>query len=271
MERDFETTLDLCLEAVKQGKSLEECLALYPEWASQLEPLLRVAADLKHLPKPEPRPEAIRAALVKMGQALPKAKAKRVVSPILRWPAKGIVWPRPVAIGVIAMASLLVLFLWGIGSLSARSLPGHLLYPLKLTTEKVRFVLTRQPERRAELRLTFADRRLNELLKGVEEKGSLDPVLLQSLLREAELALDEARPTPEGRFRFFLTKLEHFNAYQQAVFEEISPKVPPEDSQLLQKAISVCEQRHRWMMQMRQPMHRGMRMNRSWGPGCRWW
>ena len=42
MPREIETILDLCLDEIRKGKSIEHCLDLYPEFASELEPILRL-------------------------------------------------------------------------------------------------------------------------------------------------------------------------------------------------------------------------------------
>ena len=44
MAERFEDTLDECLEKMRQGDSMEQCLARHAERAAELEPLLRVAA-----------------------------------------------------------------------------------------------------------------------------------------------------------------------------------------------------------------------------------
>ena len=42
MRQRFEDILAECLEAVTAGqRTIEECLALYPQWSDRLEPLLR--------------------------------------------------------------------------------------------------------------------------------------------------------------------------------------------------------------------------------------
>jgi len=58
MAERFENMLDQCLEGLRQGESLEQCLARYPEQAAELAPLLRVAmASQKASSAVKPRPE----------------------------------------------------------------------------------------------------------------------------------------------------------------------------------------------------------------------
>lgn len=44
MDRDFDLLLDECLDRLNGGQSVEECLALYPQFAEEIEPLLMAAA-----------------------------------------------------------------------------------------------------------------------------------------------------------------------------------------------------------------------------------
>ncbi|KAB2969627.1 MAG: hypothetical protein F9K18_01050 [Thermoanaerobaculia bacterium] len=285
MNSDLESILDRCLDLLQEGRSVEQCVHRYPEVADELEPLLRVAGDLQRLPRAEPRPAALRAALLRVGSALPRQAAGHrrgqgrdllrrwsfpVRSVVLRWSA--------------AAAAIVVLTL-GLGAASAQSVPGNLLYPLKLVTERVAFALTTSPDRRAELRLSFADSRLEELVRTAQASGRVDPALLKRLLGEATLALEEAKPTSDERYQQLLTRIDAFNAYQKRVLERLRPAVHPDDSQLLTRAISVCNERSRWMERrwrrydapveqppgtQEQRPRRGPSEDRSWGSDCRW-
>jgi len=266
MPRDIETILDLCLDELRKGKSIEYCLDLYPEFASELEPLLLLAKDIEEAPKPELRKEAINLTLIKIGEA---AAVQRRRKPVYeKWIRSPFVL-KPAFAKAIAFVLVLVVAVWSIGALSARSFPGDLLYPLKLATERVKFTLTRSAEGKAELRITLADRRLEELVKSVEKKGSLDESVLRNLLKEAELALDEAKPVEEEEFALFLARLNYLNGYQQAVFEQLKLHVSAEERKVLDQAIEVCHQRSMHMMDMMHSERSGIK-SRRWRHGCRW-
>ena len=268
METHLERALDDCLEALRSGSSVEQCLQRYPRLAKDLEPLLRTAAALKHLPAPTPSPQAIRTALVRMGEALPR-RTRRSAARARSGAGRRISVPRLVPVLAGALTLLVVMSGWGITAASARSQPGDLLYPLKLATERVRFALTLQPEGRAELRLSFSDRRLAELVESQAERGNIDPTLLKALLSEADLALDEAQALPEERFQLFLMKLNHSNTQHKAVLEQLTRHASDDDVDLLGDAISVCEERHRWIGCSREAVDSGETVNRRWGSGCR--
>jgi len=54
MKKDFEIILDESLSRLKQKESIEACLRRYPQYAAQLEPLLRTALKVEGLKDTEP-------------------------------------------------------------------------------------------------------------------------------------------------------------------------------------------------------------------------
>ncbi len=267
METHLETALDECLKALRSGSSVEQCLRRYPHLAADLEPLLLTAATLKDLPAPTPSPQAIRTALVRMGEATPRRARRSTARARSR---SGGRTSSPRLVPVLAWTCVLVIVMsgWGITAASAHSQPGDLLYPLKLVTERVRFALTLQPEGRAELRLSFADRRLVELVENQAESGSIDPTVLRALLSEAELALDEVQGLPEEDFKLFLTKLDRSNTQHKAALEQLTRRAADDDARLLTEAISVCDERQRWIGCSREAVDTGETVSRRWGSGC---
>jgi hypothetical protein len=267
MFEDLENVLDECFDALAAGGSVDECLERHPELASELEPLLRLGQTLKSVPSPKPSQAALHAALVRVGSAERRENASRPSSPRPRLP-RWLALP-PVALRAVAAATFILLSIWGVGTVSARAQPGDLLYPLKLATDRVWFGLTLHPEGRAELRLTFADARLAELVQGEAESGGVSPALLEKLLHEAERALDELHDVPDARFELFLKRLGHFNAYQQETLAELAKRAPSTHLPSLQRAIGLCEERRRWIRQTELKMESGGPVDRKWGAGCR--
>ncbi len=53
-DNEFRSVLDECLERVRQGQPVDECLKAYPQHAEQLAPYLRSAATLRGLGAPAP-------------------------------------------------------------------------------------------------------------------------------------------------------------------------------------------------------------------------
>ena len=264
MGEKFEIILDRCLDEIKGGKSVKYCLSLYPDFTSELEPLLRLATDIEKLPKPEPSKEAINSTLIKIGEAIALQREKKVAKKVFHWPFM----LTPAIARVLAVTLVVLIAVGSMAGLSTRSLPGDLLYPIKLTTERVQFAFSKGPEGKAELRLTFAEKRLDELIRTVEQRGSLDETVLRRLLQEGELALDEADPVDEERFPLFLTKLNYFNTYQQAILEQLKPKVSAQECTVLDQAITICSERCKCLMDIMNPEQSGTK-DRCWTPECR--
>ena len=298
MEQDIELLLDNCINEMRNGKSIDECLAKYSQSATggagQLRPLLQLVQQLEILPKPEPAPEAISGTLINIGHhiaqrsmtsekltAAEKLQKKSSIFNIIRRPK--IAW-------AFSAAFLFLVVLFSAATISANSVPGDILYPLKLATEKVKFLLTFNSEKKAELRLTFSDKRLQEMIAVFQQSGKLDTTLLKEMLDEAKLALEETK-IPSDTASVFVTKLSHVNAYQKDVLEKIRPQVNLSSRKIVDEAINMCDMRGRWMRRMMneeneispdssapdstgspQQMPRSkQKSNRwQWGPGCDW-
>jgi hypothetical protein len=149
MNNELETILDICVSQIEDGDSdIDECLALYPEHAAQLEPLLNAATKLSRGREiiPDPRYKArTRAQLSIYMQQNPQRKR---VSPML--------WR--VAIGAMTM---LIVFLATGTSFAQSALPGDQLYNWKLTSENV-WRMTSDDQLGVDI--TLSNRRVNEMV-----------------------------------------------------------------------------------------------------------
>ena len=119
----MQEVLQLCLEELEQGRSLEQCLALYPEEAGRLEPLLQTALSVRSRSSLD-IPEATQARLRNrvMSEWDRRQQPQR---PWLRFPVLAPRW------ATVAVAVVLVVALSGVSTVAAagRAIPGDLLYP----------------------------------------------------------------------------------------------------------------------------------------------
>ena len=115
---DFESALDRSVRAIQSGQAaVEQCLALYPDHAAELRPLLELARDLGQVPLPVARPEARAAGRLRMLEAVAaQARARQPRTAITlksrpRWAG----WPsRAFGLAFATVAALLAMFLgWG--------------------------------------------------------------------------------------------------------------------------------------------------------------
>jgi len=294
MEQDIELLLDICIEEMHKGKSIEECLAEYSQYASQLEPLLQLVEQIEALPQPAPTPEAISSTLINIGKEIAQLTITSETPVVRRKKRKTIsffnIFQKPKLMWAFNAALILIVVLFSVATISANSVPGDILYPLKLVTEKVKFLLTFDSEKKAELRLTFSDKRLQEMIAVFQQSGKLDTTLLKEMLDEAKLAL-EGDEIPTDKASIFAAKLSHVNAYQKDVLEKIRPRVNPSSRQIVDEAINMCDMRSRWMRTMMNeeneispdssgldstgspqimPRSKQKSNRRQWGPGCDW-
>jgi len=179
MLKKFEDILAQCIEDIKAGRcSLEDCLAKYPSISKQLEPLLRIALEIREPPDVKPSPAfKVRARV----QLMEQIHAKQAVT---KWPwfrYTGQVTPIPHKrrfnmVGIIVAVVLAISALGGGTAYASQgSLPGDVLYPVKLGTEQARLVVAAGDTDRAELYLTFANSRVQEMT-ALAERGRPEKV-----------------------------------------------------------------------------------------------
>jgi hypothetical protein len=149
MNNELETVLDICLSQIEDGESnIDECLALYPEQAAELAPLLKAATKLSLGREVVPNPAYKARTRAKLSIYMQQNPQRKRVSPIF--------WR--VAIGVMTM---LIAFLATGTSFAQSALPGDQLYNWKLTSENV-WRMTSSDQLGVDL--TLSDRRVHEIV-----------------------------------------------------------------------------------------------------------
>ncbi len=259
----MEEIFDICLEKMEEGVPVDEVLEEYPEYREELKELLTIAEDIENAPLPGLRDEAVASCLIKVHNALQLQKQPiwRARLPRLQW-SRLFYFPSPAWAKALAFVLMISLFFWGGVNLSADSLPGDPLYPIKLATEKVRCFLTIDPEGKAKLRLTYSEERAQELVRYLDGKGELNIQVLKAMLDEAALAVDNISKLHKGKGTFYCLKLEHLCASQKDMLVSLKSKVPSLQRQELDNAIKICHHRMEWMGKVRRnevPMG-------EWGP-----
>lgn len=149
MNNELETILDVCLNQIEDGESsVEECLALYPEQAPQLEPLLKAATKLSRGREVVPDPAYKARTRARLSIYMQQNPQRKRVSPVF--------WR--FAIGLVTM---LLVFLATGTSFAQQALPGDRLYNWKLTSENV-WRMTSSDQLGVDL--TLSNRRVSELV-----------------------------------------------------------------------------------------------------------
>jgi Domain of unknown function (DUF5667)/Domain of unknown function (DUF5666) len=157
-----------CLARLQSGASLEQVLALYPDWRQELRPMLLAAQAARQAGANVRVPRA--------GMARSRAKflqkANHMAAGRSRPAAHLPVWR-------LALVSLVVVLVLASGmvttvAVSAQALPGDVLYPLKIATEQTRLLLTRSTVQRLELEQSFDRERVTEVDTLIHQASSQD-------------------------------------------------------------------------------------------------
>ena len=166
MSKPVEAILDECLEQPDMEAALRACLARHPEEAGELEPMLRLAIQLRTLGQPaEPSPAALRAGRERVLQQAARLRARqeeqRATSRLsLLFDVR--LLRRSAAAVALACALLVMVLSGGTIAASANSLPGDALYPVKRAAEEFRLFLTVGGQAKANLTQEFDQRRRDE-------------------------------------------------------------------------------------------------------------
>jgi hypothetical protein len=140
----FEDILAQCIEDIEAGRSsIENCLDRYPSMRERLEPLLRIALEIREPLDVKPSPSfKVKARVWLMDQIHERQTVTKL--------------PWSLGVGTVYAAQ--------------SSLPGEALYTVKLGTEQVIMLLPGNDVIKAERAVGFAERRMGEL-EALAEKG----------------------------------------------------------------------------------------------------
>lgn len=164
---DLEAVLDECLSQIDRGESIKACVAQYPMLEAQLEPLLRLALQVKDLRQEQrPSPAALQAGRQRLLHEAARLRSARIdkarTSQVPWWLNLQALMRRSMV--AVILATLLLATALGAGTIaaSAKSLPGDALYPVKRMTEGFQLLLTFDRQTKAQLVQTLDERRREE-------------------------------------------------------------------------------------------------------------
>lgn len=239
MKKGFDEILNICLDRViGSGESIEQCLAGYPEYAAELEPLLKAALSASRASSViEPRPEFEKLAKYRFSSALQVKNVKKSESRMPLWR-----WQRRLA---VTFAVILALFLVGAGTVtaSASSLPGDTLYPVKAATEKIQGFFTFGNEAKASFHIKLAQRRLNEIEALSGKNRGIPQSLLEVMNAETERAI-ELLIKHKPAVKDLLNRLTGLTSNQKTVLAKVMTEVPLQLKWRLNEALKRSERAH---------------------------
>jgi hypothetical protein len=180
MFSDLKTAaFEVCLQRVLAGESIEQAVAEYPAWAEEFNPMLKAALAAREY---QFTPVVPRAAIARSRAHFLRAARQQAEQK----PAGGL-FPALPALRFAMAAFVIILIVIFTGAvtavLAAQSLPGELLYNLKIAGEQTQLRLTKDPVRRLELQESFDHKRLEEVDRLIEQERSI-PVSFVGALHE---------------------------------------------------------------------------------------
>jgi len=248
--RKFEDILSQCIDDIKAGKaSVEDCLNNYPSMRGRLEPLLRIALEIREPAYIKPSPSFKLKNRVWLMEQIHGRQAAT------RWPwsrydgqMKPIAYVKRFSMSMASAILAIVLALSALGAgtayASQASLPGDTLYSVKLGGEELTMMLVRDDISRAERALSFAERRVGEM-ETLAEKGrpqDLDLAVekygyaINMTLTEIEQARNRGLDTGNVTARVAEATSRHF-----LVLDEVWDVVPDQAKTAMAHARNVSE------------------------------
>jgi len=262
LSRNFEERLNECLEALSSGqRTLEECLAMYPDDAARLEPMLQTAMLLSSVLAAEPR----RAFATSARERFLRVTGSRLQESLSFEPRPSFVmaarrrflaaaqqmvrerkperWRPAFRVAQFASAAAAVI-LMGFGSFavttSAGALPGDWQYPVKRTLEDIRYTVAFGEGSRRQLDIEYTQERLTEIEKLTAQGRPIGEGPLKDLASQTDSLvnhLDNSQLHGEDA-----EKVEELGKKQLEVLSDAAPLVQEGAADELQQAESVSRE-----------------------------
>jgi len=180
--------LNDCFEKiVLKGESVESCLARYPQYSAELEPLLKTIAATQEASRITPSAEFRARARYQFRSALNENMTRK------RQAAFAWHWRWATVLSTVG-----VLFLISTGSVmaaSTTSMPGQPLYQVKLAMEQAQITLTPSSTAKARLYAMLADRRVTEIVYAAQSgNAELTINLTQQFTNDLSMVSSYATP-----------------------------------------------------------------------------
>lgn len=233
MKKRIEEILDIIINEVKEGKTINDCLKQYPEHADKLKPLLLLAKGIEETPEPEINLAAFKKTMAKVNQY----EENPIRKPLF---VLGTSMTKP-SIRRIAFAVLIFTFTIALTfSFSAYSLPGDTLYPVKRLGEKTQLAMTLRDESKARLHIKLANRRTEDFILTFKEGGEINRELIKAMLGETHAAMEYCKCVSDQKSAALLSKVRECSQYQLRTLQNIKPIVCDSDLTFISEAINEC-------------------------------
>ncbi|PLS78220.1 MAG: hypothetical protein CYG59_19575, partial [Chloroflexi bacterium] len=201
-----DSILDTCIDQLAYEEP-EKVLRRHPQVAPKLAPMLHVAAALREMSTLRLSPAANQRNRERLRQAVLARRRRRAA----------VFGPRMMRAATWAALLLLVIGV-GLSSVTvaaASALPNDRLYAWKRSSENIWLQLQPTPERRANVSLSLAERRVAETQLLYERSGQVDAQVVAQLAQEYARTLSYIAAAPSGEAQSLLQKLRATSAQHE--------------------------------------------------------
>ncbi|RJQ40696.1 MAG: hypothetical protein C4555_01120 [Dehalococcoidia bacterium] len=228
-----------CIDEILEGKaSLEDCVRRYPGLADEMRDLLAVAESI-HQQRPVISPQFKSYARSRIFAGDSPAPLPRERQGVIGWLnpltlTNGIRVPVAVLLAVFAVAGSGVTIAYA----SQSSLPGEVLYPVKISSENVRLAFTVTPESKAKLNLELAGRRVEEAVTQSVRGQDVSGTTAQAVARHLDAVIKEIESLDnEEKSKSLISQLSVSTINQQATLSQLIAETPESKHAALEETI----------------------------------
>ncbi len=197
--RRYESVLANCLEAMRLGASVDDCLERYPRQADRLRPVLMLAAQVSLTPMAAPTPMAKDQGWRKLQKRVAELQSRKRPAPFTSSGSRSgyAGWLKPVA---ISAAAVLTVSAVGGGTVyaSQSAMPSSPLYRIKLAGEDVRVWFITDDSHKAEVLLDQSKQRMEEINDTVRDGDNVPENALSAMEDRNRRAFEILQHQPEN-------------------------------------------------------------------------
>lgn len=236
-----EDLLANCIDEIESGRrTVEECLASYPDLRDELRPLIEIAQCLQQenvAPSPEFKARARARLLEEMRQPEPALPPRRSLPGWLRPPSLLLKPALAIALVIAGLSAAGSTTIYA----SQGSLPHDYLYPVKRGVENLRLALTPDPADKALLNSTLAQRRVEEAVAQAKTGRDVSAAALQSAASNIDAAVREISAVDREKARSLLGGLSRSSLNLQLELGEVLPVATEASQQAIRNAIETTK------------------------------
>jgi hypothetical protein len=245
----FEAALESALQDLARTGDVETCLRRYPGHAEQLRPLLETAATVRGhyhvVPPPAPagltagRERFLAVAAQERMRGASQASETGTTIRTLRGRLRPAFVSRLLPILLVALLGA-VIFGGGVVWAASGSLPGELLYPVKLATEDVRLALASAPQGQVDLVLDLVKERADEIQALAQAGGPVPDGTVARLEQHIDRALVQTASASDEALPGLLMQVAERTGAQAQRLQQLQARAGEPFQAGLQRAVAAC-------------------------------